>query len=52
MAFLSRAILDDTLRNFHQTSGLKHNGRDRAAIQAYLTAIVVDAKKMARRLAA
>ncbi|MCL8209342.1 MAG: transposase [Actinomycetia bacterium] len=37
---------------WHRFDRLRYNGRERAAIQAYLTAIVVDAKKMARRVAA
>jgi transposase len=35
---------------WHRMDRLRYNGRARAAIQAYLTAIVVDVKKMARRL--
>jgi hypothetical protein len=35
----------------HHMDRMRYDGRARAAIQAYLTAIVVDVKKMARRLA-
>ena len=36
---------------WHRLDRLRDTGRERAAIQADLTAIVVDAKKMARRRA-